>query len=79
MLFYAIAIASNLIAIPDVIDPAVNSKRQQHVDVNPEGEPARCFSEAQQVDHAWLVYFSLELISQVTGHCGKTPLTSLKH
>lgn len=72
MQFSAIAMSSILIAVPDVINPAVNTQRQEHVDVNPEGEPALCFSEAQPVHHVWLVYFSLKLISQVTGHCEKT-------
>lgn len=58
-----IAIWFPLIAIPDVVNPAVNTKRQEHVDVDPEGEPAWCFSEAQPVDYVWFVYFSFKLIS----------------
>lgn len=75
---YAIAISSTPIVAPDVVNPAVDTQRQEYVDVNPEGEPALSLSEAQPVDHVWLVDFSLELIPQVTGHCGKTQLILLK-
>lgn len=55
--------------MPCVVDPTVHSKRQEHVEVQPDGKVILSLAITHPVHHIWLVQLSLQLIPEVPGHC----------
>lgn len=55
--------------IPCVVDPTVTSKRQEHVEVQPDGKVIISLAITHPVHHIWLVQLRLQLIPEVPRHC----------
>lgn len=54
---------------PDVVNPAVYEDGQQHIEVNPQGEPLLRFLVAKPVNYRRLVHLSLQTVAQVSWNC----------